>query len=151
MDLTTFFVRPLPPDLEGFVVGGDGPSGMTGEGVGKPCSLPGPSGRNQRALVMQVGNLCLFLCCFALFLRCSIFGCFIFVFCFPFFTFLILFLRSFLCLFVRVFFHSFLWGRGRKSDYVVHFADFLVSRPCEELLASLPKLFATEETSSATS
>lgn len=57
MDLTTFFVRPLPPDLEGFVAGGDGPSGVTGKGEGKDCSLPGPSGKNQRALVMQVGKL----------------------------------------------------------------------------------------------
>lgn len=87
VDLTTFFVRPLPPDLEGFVAGGDGPSGMTGEGVGKDCSLPGPSGRDQRALVMQVEKLIFFLYIFTIvfvfvhFNSCSvIFFCFIFRF-----------------------------------------------------------------------
>ena len=60
MDLTTFFVRPLPPDLDGFVVGGMGTGGfdeeMSDEGGAKDCSLATASEKRQRALVMQVGK-----------------------------------------------------------------------------------------------
>ncbi|CAM9687217.1 unnamed protein product, partial [Laminaria digitata] len=56
VDLTTFFVRPLPPGLDGFVAGGEGGGGGGGEEVeGREgdCSMPTASNRRQRSLVMQ--------------------------------------------------------------------------------------------------
>ncbi|CAN0035859.1 unnamed protein product [Scytosiphon promiscuus] len=52
VDLTTFFVRPLPADLDGFVAGGEGPGGAGG-GAGGDCSLRTTREMRQRPLVMQ--------------------------------------------------------------------------------------------------
>lgn len=60
VDLTTFFVRPLPEGVDGFVVGGQGGRDVdadgTAEGENLGCSLQTVRPRMQRALVMQVGG-----------------------------------------------------------------------------------------------
>ena len=56
VDLTTFFVRPLPTDLDGFVAGGQG-QGVDG-GTAGDCSTPTTGGRRQRPFVMQVCSKC---------------------------------------------------------------------------------------------
>eukprot|EP00752_Nemacystus_decipiens_P017805 g15963.t1 len=50
VDLTTFFVRPLPADLDGFVAGGQG---QGADGAAGDCSTPTSAGRRQRPFVMQ--------------------------------------------------------------------------------------------------
>ncbi|CAM9643795.1 unnamed protein product, partial [Pylaiella littoralis] len=50
VDLTTFFVRPLPAHLDGFVAGGEGPGSDGGLG---DCSRPSPGNRRHRPFVMQ--------------------------------------------------------------------------------------------------
>lgn len=52
VDLTTFFVRPLPAYLDGFVAGGQGQGGE-GEPL-ENCSTPTTGERMQRPFVMQV-------------------------------------------------------------------------------------------------
>lgn len=49
VDLTTYFVRPLPADLDGFVAGGQGAGSD-----GRDCSTPTTAGRRQWPFVMQV-------------------------------------------------------------------------------------------------
>lgn len=56
VDLTTFFVRPLPAHLDGFVAGGEGPGSDGGLG---DCSRPSPGNRRHRPFVMQV---CVYVC-----------------------------------------------------------------------------------------
>ncbi|CAN0494944.1 unnamed protein product, partial [Hapterophycus canaliculatus] len=53
VDLTTFFVRPLPANLDGFVAGGEGPGGVGGGALGD-CSLRTTRDLRQRPVVMQV-------------------------------------------------------------------------------------------------
>ncbi|CAN0256756.1 unnamed protein product, partial [Ectocarpus sp. 4 AP-2014] len=57
VDLTTFFVRPLPTGVDGFVAGGEGPgsagAGGGAGGDGSDCSAPTSKDRLHRPLVMQ--------------------------------------------------------------------------------------------------